>query len=128
MAEDRKVVIARSRGVSCCSRGWRNWRERSMMEGTTTPESSARCLRGAPACGGALAVRFKLARGGSVADHANDGEIGESEEDVKPAPRLRASNLFLQGREAVWEVDEVGKEHNLEREVHLKAHSMRKVA
>eukprot|EP00965_Chrysotila_dentata_P258828 6213357-Pleurochrysis_carterae.AAC.2 len=77
--------------------------------------------------GGAPAVRFKLARIGSAADHAN-GEIGESGEDVKPAPGMHTSSFFLQGREAVWEGDEVGKEHNLERQVHPKAHSMRKVA
>eukprot|EP00965_Chrysotila_dentata_P259737 6213659-Pleurochrysis_carterae.AAC.4 len=76
---------------------------------------------------GAPAVQFRFARGGSVADHAS-GEMGGSGEDVKPAPGLHASNLFLQGGEDVWEGDEVGEEHNLERQVHLKAHSMRKVA
>eukprot|EP00965_Chrysotila_dentata_P083513 2754661-Pleurochrysis_carterae.AAC.1 len=50
--------------------------------------------------GGAPTVRLKLARGGSVADHAN-GEVGEGGEDVSPAPGLHASNFFLQGREFV---------------------------
>eukprot|EP00965_Chrysotila_dentata_P193960 6176065-Pleurochrysis_carterae.AAC.4 len=40
---------ARSRGVDSCLRGWESWRQKSMIESTTTPESSARRLRGAPA-------------------------------------------------------------------------------
>eukprot|EP00965_Chrysotila_dentata_P225137 6194576-Pleurochrysis_carterae.AAC.1 len=45
----RAKSLAKSRGVGFCSRGWGNCRERSLMEGTTSPESSVRCLRGAPA-------------------------------------------------------------------------------
>eukprot|EP00965_Chrysotila_dentata_P085587 2823384-Pleurochrysis_carterae.AAC.1 len=41
--------LAKSRGVGFCSRGWRNYREGSLIKLTTTPESSVRRLRGAPA-------------------------------------------------------------------------------
>eukprot|EP00965_Chrysotila_dentata_P100957 3334490-Pleurochrysis_carterae.AAC.1 len=41
--------LAKSRGVGFYSRGWGYCRERSLMEGTRTPDSSVRCLRGAPA-------------------------------------------------------------------------------
>eukprot|EP00965_Chrysotila_dentata_P014920 493495-Pleurochrysis_carterae.AAC.1 len=41
--------LAKSRGVGFCSRGWGCCRERSLTEGTRTPDSSVRRLRGAPA-------------------------------------------------------------------------------
>eukprot|EP00965_Chrysotila_dentata_P213420 6187613-Pleurochrysis_carterae.AAC.6 len=40
--------LARSRGVGLCLRGWGDWRERSLIDGTRTPKSSVGRLRGAP--------------------------------------------------------------------------------
>eukprot|EP00965_Chrysotila_dentata_P047753 1584177-Pleurochrysis_carterae.AAC.1 len=110
MVEDRKVV-SQVTWLELLFEGMRKLAREIIDEG----HDDARVIgyvfaRRTSVRGGAPAVWFKLARGGSVTNHAN-GEIliGENGEDVKPTPGLHASNLFLQGREAVWEGGEVGR-------------------
>eukprot|EP00965_Chrysotila_dentata_P107510 3551711-Pleurochrysis_carterae.AAC.2 len=49
MSDNADVVDGKTRSVGFCSRGWGNWRKRSLIDDTRTPESSVRRLRGAPA-------------------------------------------------------------------------------
>eukprot|EP00959_Pyramimonas_sp_CCMP1952_P375720 7869231-Pyramimonas_sp.AAC.1 len=60
-----------------------------------------------------------------MAYHAN-GEVGEVGEDIKPAPRLHAPDLLLQGGKALREGDEVRQQHNLKRHINLKADTVQK--
>eukprot|EP00965_Chrysotila_dentata_P006154 201078-Pleurochrysis_carterae.AAC.1 len=62
VSDDEDVVVGKARSVveegkvirkvtrrGFCSKGWGNWRKISFIEGTRTPESSVRRLRGAQA-------------------------------------------------------------------------------